>query len=170
MSDPVLEIHDTELDQEGIRQRVQDKVRRREAAGGYGPDPGRLGRSSRPSQEERSPAGLARVRQAMGEMAGRASLRPYVFASHVPVLGGLVVAVRNAWSWVAARWIGQHLIEQQSAFNEAVVGFGSEAVEWQGAIGERLGELEDRVRELEVRLERTGGDAHDGTADEERTP
>jgi len=39
------------------------------------------------------------------------------FTSSVPVVGGLIVAVRNVWNSVAAKWYVRPLIEQQNQYN-----------------------------------------------------
>ncbi len=39
------------------------------------------------------------------------------FTSSVPVVGGLIVAVRNVWNSVAAKWYVRPLLEQQNQYN-----------------------------------------------------
>jgi hypothetical protein len=39
------------------------------------------------------------------------------FTSTVPIFGGLIVAIRNVWNSVAAKWYVRPLIEQQNQYN-----------------------------------------------------
>ena len=39
------------------------------------------------------------------------------FSSSVPVIGGLIVAFRNTWNSVAAKWYIRPIIEQQNQYN-----------------------------------------------------
>lgn len=54
--------------------------------------------------------------------AGR-EIREPPFASRVPIVGGLIVALRRLWSSVAVRWYVRPLIQQQNIFNAQVVGY-----------------------------------------------
>lgn len=49
------------------------------------------------------------------------TLREHVFASEVPVVGGLIAAVRRLWNSVATKWYVRPILQQQSAFNEETV-------------------------------------------------
>jgi hypothetical protein len=53
---------------------------------------------------------------------------------------------------MAARWIGEHTVRQQSAFNQTAIQFNSELVRWQDANLRRIRRLEEQVRCLEARL------------------
>ena len=55
------------------------------------------------------------------ELRQRATLREFVFTSRVPVVGGLIVRVREAWNSMATKWQARPMMEQQSAFNRALV-------------------------------------------------
>lgn len=59
----------------------------------------------------------------LGELRRRATLREYAFASNVPVIGGLIARLRSAWDGVATQWQARPFIDQQSAFNHALVDF-----------------------------------------------
>jgi hypothetical protein len=157
---PVLEIRDPEIDAGAVLQHVAEGVARRRASGAYGPDPLSLGpvalRSGTPPQDEPIDAFLdfqAR-HEALAEMGARAHLQDLRFRSDLPLLGPVLAAVRSAWAWMAARWIGQHLGQQQSAFNAANVRLGQELTRRQDADLWRLRQLETRLHELEARLAR----------------
>lgn len=49
-----------------------------------------------------------------------ATLEEYAFTSAAPVVGGLVVRLREAWNGVATKWQARPWMEQQSAFNRAL--------------------------------------------------
>lgn len=155
---PILEIRDPDLDATAIRQRVVEAVEQRRDAGAYGPDPASLGpetlfpgalQAGKSPQLDLDYRGLD---ESLAEMTSQARLQEFAFVSRVPVVGRLVVAVRQAWSWVAARWIGQHIVRQQSAFNQTAIQFNSELVRWQDANLRRIRQLEEQVRSLEGRL------------------
>ena len=154
----VLEIRDPEIDAKAVLRQLTASMEQRRAAGAYGPDPASLG----PGRLHMGPPpGGAPLdtylqfraqHQALAEMASWADLQELTFASRVPLLGHLVASVRKAWSWMASRWIEQHFMVQQSAFNEATVHLSSELVHWQNASLGRVSRLEEKVRDLEARL------------------
>ncbi len=76
-------------------------------------------------------------RARLDELAGRAALREYEFASAAPGVGGLVARFRNAWNSVATKWQVRPLLAQQSAFNAALVEWLARRQMGQGAAGER---------------------------------
>lgn len=154
----VLEIRDPQIDAVAVIQSVKEGVRRRRAAGVYGPDPSVLGPESLRSSlflETEPPDvfyDVQAVHQMLAEMTNRVRLNELTFTSSVPVLGRLVAAMRNAWSWMAARWIGQHLVTQQTDFNASAASLASELVRGQDVQLWRLRQLQKQVGDLEARL------------------
>ena len=173
--EPIIEIRDPELDAQAIRQCVSEGVARRRAAGAYGPDPASVGpealRSSTQAynQPERPDLNVQALHQSMADMSGRAHLHELTFRSQVPILGRLIAAVRTLWGGMAARWIGRHLMDQQSDFNRAAVEFGGELLQWQDAHLWRQRQLEEKVRLLEARLARLEDGDSAALADREET-
>jgi hypothetical protein len=161
-SDADIELADSELTTEEIRERIALKVMQRTAAGGYGPDPLRAGPetlkadsiapAARQSSVVDGPTGAER---AFAELAAKARLQEFTFESKIPLLGRLVAGWRRAWSAVAARWLARDLIAQQTAFNQASVAFARELLRQQEADGQRLRDLEDQVRELRLAASRS---------------
>lgn len=156
----ILEIRDPDLDVTKIWQRVVEAVEQRRKAGAYGPDPASLGpetlfpgalQAGKPSQLDLDHRALD---ESLAKMTSQAHLHEFTFLSRIPIVGRLVVVARQAWSWMAARWIGQHIVQQQSAFNQTTVQFNSELVRWQDTSLRRLRHLEEQVRRLEARLEK----------------
>jgi len=80
-------------------------------SGSGGADAG--GPAAPPEQQERD-----RLLQALRD---RQTIREHAFTSAVPVLGPAIVALRNLWSSVAAKWVGRSMIQQQSEFNTLAV-------------------------------------------------
>ena len=76
-------------------------------------------------------------RARLDELAGRAELREYEFASTAPGVGGFVARCRAAWNSVATKWQVRPMIEQQSAFNAALVEWLARRQMGQGTAGER---------------------------------
>lgn len=48
---------------------------------------------------------------------GRWELKERPFQSSVPVIGGLIVGIRNTWNSVAAKWYIRPIVEQQNQYN-----------------------------------------------------
>lgn len=76
----------------------------------------------------------------------RATLREYVFVSHVPIIGPLIGRFRALWNSVSTRWYVLHLAAQQSEFNTLT----AQALEEQQV---RLEEMQAAMEEQRVRLE-----------------
>lgn len=51
----------------------------------------------------------------------RSTIVEQPFASHVPLIGPLIVWIRTQWNNIAARWYVQPLIAQQNTFNRLLV-------------------------------------------------
>ena len=49
------------------------------------------------------------------------TLRECPFSSKLPVVGPLIAWLRHQWNQIAARWYVLQLVEQQNAFNKALV-------------------------------------------------
>ena len=104
----------------------------------------------------------------LDELAGRAALREYEFASAAPGVGGFVARCRAAWNSVATKWQVRPMIEQQSAFNAALVEWlarrqmGERAAGERDPVGERVGHdrsLTDLNRETAAVGARAAGSA-----------
>ena len=67
------------------------------------------------------------------------------FTSKVPVLGPLIVFIRERWNRVATKWYMRGLLEQQNRFNELVLELARRVSDIQAGI-------EDRDRRIQVGL------------------
>ena len=72
-------------------------------------------------------------------LQSRQTLREHPFHSNVPLLGPLIAWFRECWNSVSTRWYVRALIEQQNAFNAAVV--------------TQLRTCEDRLLNLQVQID-----------------
>jgi len=74
-------------------------------------------------------------------------LREFEFSSRVPVLGGLIAAIRRAWHGMSGRWALLHATRQQSAVNHQLVaamsGFAAQLATFER---ERLDQATDAAR------------------------
>jgi hypothetical protein len=50
-------------------------------------------------------------------------IREVPFASQVPVLGKMIVAIRSLWNSMATKWYVRPMIHQQNVFNEQVANY-----------------------------------------------
>jgi len=83
-----------------------------------------------------APATAPFVPQVVEQTFALPSLTEFEFRSAIPVLGGLVAAIRRAFFMVAAKWALQHVMGQQNAINRV--------------IAERLQQLERKIADLAV--------------------
>jgi glycosyltransferase involved in cell wall biosynthesis len=83
----------------------------------------------------------------LAELRRRATLREYAFTSGVPLLGGLIARLRTAWNNVATKWQARPFIEQQSAFNHALVDFLERPPD-AAALDDQIVKLDRRQTEL----------------------
>jgi GT2 family glycosyltransferase len=94
----------------------------------------------------------------LSELAENQILREQPFTSQAPVFGRLIVAFRNLWNSVAAKWYVRPLTQQQSQFNAQLVNYlRSVEQRLQGQsrdVAENIGEL-TAIAEYLVRAEET---------------
>jgi GT2 family glycosyltransferase len=57
------------------------------------------------------------------ELAKRQQLHEHEFSSHVPLVGRLINGFRRLWGSISAQWYTRSIIQQQNAFNAAVVDY-----------------------------------------------
>jgi hypothetical protein len=72
------------------------------------------------------------------QLLAQGILHRHYFESHAAVFGPLIARLRSAWYSVAARWGDQSIINQQTAYNQAVI--------------QRIAELTQRIAELDQRI------------------
>ena len=78
--------------------------------------PGAPTRGTRP-EESRQPAGTLEM------LSENQTIQEQPFTSHVPVVGRLIVAFRDLWNSIAAKWYVRPMVQQQSLFNAQLVNY-----------------------------------------------
>ena len=115
-----------------------------------------------PATDEK-PAAPTRLDELLAEAQRTARITPQPFRSDAPVIGPLIVWFRNAWNQVATKWFVLPLVEQQNAYNSALLQALEQAVQDRERLaatlvaynregGRELAELADEVRRLRARL------------------
>lgn len=96
----------------------------------------------------------------IGDLSGRWQVSEQPFVSHAPLIGPLIARFRAAWNSVSTRWYVQPMLQQQVEFNAALVRTVAElarrvdaqetlALASRGMLGQRLLEVEDRLKRIE---------------------
>jgi hypothetical protein len=81
----------------------------------------------------------------LADLEDHQALAEHTFTSDVPLIGRLIVAVRNIWANVAARWVVAPLLQQQTLFNTQSVRYlyGLER-----KVQEQSRDIAENIREL----------------------
>lgn len=82
---------------------------------------------------------------AISRLESRARLTEPRFSSAAPLLGPALVRLRRAWNWMSTKWYVRPIVQQQNAFNAAVV--------------DAVSDLHAQIAELEGKLETWEGTA-----------
>jgi hypothetical protein len=85
------------------------------------------------------------VSQRFRDLQGQAYVRPQPFTSGAPVIGRLIVLVREMWCNVATRWYMHPILRQQNTFNQAAAQILQELSATQNDTRQRLEQLEQRL-------------------------
>lgn len=123
----VIEIRDPDIDVEAIMAQIRANVARRRAEGAYKEDVDAIADEvfaevmAMPVAEMGGATGAQGLEGTLAELNVRWVVREVPFASGVPVLGKLVVAMRNLWNWMSTKWYVRGLLQQQVEFNALVV-------------------------------------------------
>jgi hypothetical protein len=144
----IIEIRDPEIDVEAIMARVRENVARRQAEGAYQEDVDAIAQevfnqvaAPPPIGEITTGEGLEPV---LAQLNNAWMIREQPFVSHVPVVGPLIVAVRNFWNWMSTKWYVGAIVQQQTSFNALTV----QAVREIGAEHQALAHQVQRLQEL----------------------
>lgn len=125
--DGVIEIRDPEIDVDAIMAQIRENVARRRAEGAYQEDLDAiadevLAEVMAMPIDEMGGAGQAQgIENTLAELNVRWVVREVPFSSGVPVLGRLIVALRNFWNWMSTKWYVRGILQQQVEFNALVV-------------------------------------------------
>lgn len=114
----------------------------------------------------------AELERLLGELEGRAQVQERPFTSRAPLVGGLIVRLREAWNSVATKWYVRPLFEQQVQYNRTAAQAINEvaheagvletpAIAYAAVLGRRLQVIEEqteaRLKAIEGRVEALEG-------------
>ena len=156
----VIEIRDPAVDVDALMARVRDNVARRRAEGAYSEDLDAIAdevRAAALAERELVPgvAGDGReIAAILADLNAHWMVREVPFSSHVPLLGPVIVAVRNAWNWMSTKWYVRSILQQQVGFNALVVRVLNETVPPQQDLTGQVSQLQAEVRLLREELAR----------------
>ena len=147
----IIEIRDPEVDVERVMDRIRANVARRRAEGAYQEDldeiASRVFAEVVPETMDQDRAGGV-LALTLSELESHWMIREQPFGSRVPILGPLIVAVRNLWNWMSTKWYVQPLLQQQVGFNALTVRAFHELSTENRMLSEGLQRLEEQVARL----------------------
>ncbi|MDP2661767.1 MAG: hypothetical protein Q8R28_13650 [Dehalococcoidia bacterium] len=92
---------------------------------------------------------MSRLRELVGQAKCLQAPQEQPFTSSAPVVGPIIVSVRRAWNWMSAKWYVRPILEQQTAFNSAVVQIITEMTtileQQEQALSNRIQEAEEMI-------------------------
>jgi len=139
----IFEIRDPQIDVEALMRTVRETVARRRAEGAYTEDLDAIadevfrGVLSTSAVSSLSVGDEADPASTLAQLNVRWAVHEVPFVSRTPVLGPLVVAVRNFWNWMSTKWYVRAILQQQVGFNALVVrAFSESAVAHQALAAE----------------------------------
>lgn len=91
--------------------------------------------------------------QRLGELHAMAHIQERPFASDIPIIGRLIVLVREMWNSVAAKWYVRPMVHQQVLFNQRVVVMVQGLLETNVGLYQRLHETNQQLEQTNQQLE-----------------
>ena len=79
------------------------------------------------------------------------TLKETEFKSTAPLIGPIIVMLRQAWNWMSTKWYVIPVMTQQSIINSEMVMYLIKSAQAQEQQMERIVQLEKRIAELEKR-------------------
>jgi hypothetical protein len=156
----IIEIRDPEVDVDALMATVRDNVARRRAEGAYSEDLDAIVDEVRAASiaEQAFTSAVAGggrdVAATLTELNAHWMVREVPFASNAPIVGPVIVAVRNAWNWMSTKWYVRPILQQQVGFNALVVHALNESVARQQGLSERVSQLQAEVALLREEIAR----------------
>lgn len=92
-----------------------------------------------------SPASVATL-PALRDLSGQWMIREQPFVSHAPLIGPLIVRIRDAWNWMATKWYVRPLIQQITTFHLSVVRAFRDVEAQQQRVADQVSALEALTR------------------------
>jgi hypothetical protein len=97
-----------------------------------------------------------RLRQRLDDLHARAHIQERPFTSDKPIVGRLIVFIRETWNSIAARWYVRPMLHQQNLFNQTVTQMAQELLETVRVLQQTQADLASQLEELDQRV--IGGD------------
>lgn len=90
---------------------------------------------------------------ALRDLNAQWMIREQPFTSNTPLIGPLIVKVRDAWNWMSTKWYVRPLLQQITAFNLTVVRAFRDVEAEQSRVAEHIRELEALTRQQAAEIE-----------------
>ncbi len=158
----VIEIRDPEIDVDALMTRVRENVARRRAEGAYQEDLDAITREVFAQAAAASAAASvapsvpmpksAPPSSTLAELDARWMVREVPFTSNVRLFGSLIVAVRNFWNWMSAKWYVRAILQQQVGFNVLAVRALTESAVAQQALADEVQRLQSLLQQQQVEI------------------
>lgn len=89
------------------------------------------------------------IQEHLRDLESRAWIRETEFQSQVPVIGRMIVAIRNFWNWMSTKWYILPILQQQNSFNAAVVQMIRDLWNCNNMLLAAVSSLQSRIEKLE---------------------
>lgn len=166
--DNIIEIRDPKIDIERIYQQGQTNIRQRQQDEAH-QSVLTQALTTAPAAVANVPSsvstGMADLNRALIELSASTGLQEAQFTSNLPLLGPLIVRLRQAWNWMSTKWYVRPIIWQQSQINARMATIMSEMELWQqlhvaqvAQLQQRVAYLEDVVAQQQAQLQQEAGD------------
>jgi len=96
---------------------------------------------------------VSKLRELIDKANGLWAPQERPFASSAPVIGPVIVAMRRVLNWMSAKWYVRPILEQQIAFNSAIVQIINELSSSIDSQEQELTQIRDRLAAVLSRLE-----------------
>ena len=143
----MIKIKDSALDGIDIQRRLQDKVVQMTSIS----DLAQTG-PKKLHKGEGSLSGNPNSEYTFIELIDNVAIREPEFTSTAPVVGKLIVKIRQVWNWMSTRWYVLPIIQQQSDVNFQMSIILMEMIQQQKSTVQHIAKLETKINALEARL------------------
>lgn len=150
-TEQIIEIRDPEIDVERVMARIRANIARRRAEGAYEEDLDAIAAevfAGVVSESSATESGEGVLALTLSQLDSQWMIREQPFVSRAPILGSLIVAVRNLWNWMSTKWYVQSLFQQQVGFNALAVRAFHEMNTEHRLLAERFKQLEEQHKAL----------------------
>ena len=143
----VIEIKDPNLNKEEILKQITERIK-----GKTVPDYATIGPDSLRNTVAETPDALsagAGNHTVLIDLMLMLHLQEPEFTSETPILGTLIIRLRQLWNWMSTKWYVRPIIKQQSTVNGQIAVLLLEMETWMNEKNKTIAELEAKVNRLE---------------------